>query len=113
MTHKPVNLAGKTSLGVVAALIKHAHLLIANCTGVSQIAAATKTPGLIISMDGKPHRRGPMNRSLHHVFDWTKNRSFTEVYNCLINLIATDTKKANTVARFAIFQSGRMGFIIE
>ncbi|OQP49935.1 glycosyltransferase family 9 protein [Niastella populi] len=113
MKHTPVNLAGKTSLGVVAALIKHAHLLIANCTGVSHIAAATETPGLIISMDGEPHRWGPMNRSLHHVFDWTKNRSFTEVYNCLVNLLATDMKKANAVAKYAIFQSGRMGFIIE
>lgn len=113
MKHTPVNLAGKTSLGVVAALIKHAHLLIANCTGVSHIAAATETPGLIISMDGEPHRWGPMNRSLHHVFDWTQNRSFTEVYNCLVNLLATDMKKANAVAKYAIFQSGRMGFIVE
>jgi ADP-heptose:LPS heptosyltransferase len=113
MKHKPVNLAGKTSLGVVAALIKHAHLLIANCTGVSHIAAATKTPSLIISMDGEPHRWGPMNHSLHHVFDWTQHRSFTEVHNCLINLIATDPKKGNAVAKFAVFQSGRMGFIIE
>lgn len=113
MSHKPVNLAGKTSLGVVAALIKHANLLIANCTGVSHIAAATKTPGLIISMDGEPHRWGPMNRSLHHVFDWTQHRSFSEVHNCLVTLLATDLRKANAVARFAIFQSGRMGFVIE
>jgi ADP-heptose:LPS heptosyltransferase len=113
MTHKPVNLAGKTSLGVVAALIKHAHLLIANCTGVSHIAAATRTPSLIISMDGEPFRWGPMNRSLHHVFDWTQHRSFTEVHNCLVNLLATDLKKANAVAKFSIFQSGRMGFIVE
>jgi ADP-heptose:LPS heptosyltransferase len=113
MTHKPVNLAGKTSLGVVAALIKHAHFLIANCTGVSHIAAATKTPSLIISMDGEPHRWGPLNHSLHHVFDWTKNRSFTGVYNCLTDLIATDQRKANAVAKFAVFQSGRLGFIVE
>jgi ADP-heptose:LPS heptosyltransferase len=113
MKHTPVNLAGKTSLGVVAALIKHAHLLIANCTGVSHIAAATKTPSLIISMDGEPHRWAPMNRSLHHVFDWTKNKSFTEVYNCLVNLVTTDMKKTNAVAKYAIFQSGRMGFIVE
>jgi ADP-heptose:LPS heptosyltransferase len=113
MQHKPVNLAGKTSLGVVAALIKHANLLIANCTGVSHIAAATKTPSLIISMDGEPHRWAPMNRSLHYVFDWTKNKSFTEVYNRLNHFIITSGKKANAVAKFAVFQSGRMGFIIE
>jgi ADP-heptose:LPS heptosyltransferase len=112
MTHKPVNLAGKTGLGVVAALIEHAHLLIANCTGVSHIAAATRTPSIIISMDGEPHRWGPMNRALHHVFDWTKNRSFTEIHTHLTSLLAMGAKK-NTLSRFAIFQSGAMGFIIE
>jgi ADP-heptose:LPS heptosyltransferase len=113
MTHKLVNLAGKTSLGVVAALIKHANLLIANCTGVSHIAAATKTPSIIISMDGEPYRWGPMNHSLHHVFDWTTHQSFTEVHNQLIELLATDQRKTNAIAKFAIFQSGRMGFILE
>jgi ADP-heptose:LPS heptosyltransferase len=113
MQHKPVNLGGKTSLGVVAALIKHANLLIANCTGVSHIAAATQTPSLIISMDGEPHRWGPMNHSLHYVFDWTKNKSFTEVYNKLIHFISTNSKKANAVVKVAVFQSGRLGFIIK
>lgn len=113
MTHKPVNLAGKTGLGVVAALIARAHLLIANCTGVSHIAAATRTPSIIISMDGEPHRWGPMNHALHHVFDWTKHRSFTEIHNQLANLIATDPKKENAISKFAVFQSGAMGFIIE
>jgi len=113
MKHKPVNLAGKTSLGVVAALIEHAQLLIANCTGVSHIAAATQTPSIIISMDGEPHRWGPMNRSLHHVFDWTKQKSFTEVYNLLANLLATDLKKGNTLFRVNPVQLGRMGFVVE
>jgi ADP-heptose:LPS heptosyltransferase len=97
MQHKTFNLAGKTSLGVVAVLIQHASLLIANCTGVSHIAAATKTPSIIISMDGEPHRWGPMNHSLHHVFDWIKNRSFTEVYNCLAGFITTDQKKVKAL----------------
>jgi ADP-heptose:LPS heptosyltransferase len=112
MTHKPVNLAGKTSLGVVAALIKHAQLLIANCTGVSHIAAATKTPSIIISMDGEPHRWGPLNHSLHHVFDWTTNRSFTEVHNQLASLVSMG-HKGNELSKFAKFQSGTMGFIVE
>lgn len=113
MTHTPVNLAGKTGLGVVAALIKHANLLIANCTGVSHIAAATKTPSVIISMDGEPHRWGPMNHALHHTFDWTKHQSFTEVHNKLIELLATDLKKTNAVAKFGVIQSGVMGFIVK
>jgi ADP-heptose:LPS heptosyltransferase len=113
MSHKPVNLAGKTSLGTVAALIEHAHLLIANCTGVSHIAAATQTPSIIISMDGEPHRWGPMNHALHHVFDWTKNRSFTEVHNQLTSLLAMDLKKDNALLRISPIQLGVMGFVVE
>ncbi len=84
MDQPVTNLAGKTSLGSIGALIKQADLLIANCTGVSHIAAATQTPSLIISMDGEPHRWGPLNQQLHHVFDWTKKRSFTEVHHTLV-----------------------------
>lgn len=113
MTHKAVNLAGKTSLGVMAALIKHAHLLIANCTGVSHMAAATKTPSLIISMDGEPHRWGPMNHALHHVIDWTQKRSFTEVFHQLASLITTAQKKENALYKFAAIQLGKMGFIAQ
>jgi len=113
MKHKPVNLAGKTSLGVVAALIEHAQLLISNCTGVSHITAATRTPSIIISMDGEPHRWGPMNHALHHVFDWTKHRSFTEIYNLLANRLATNPKKGNALFRINPIQLGRMGFIVE
>lgn len=113
MSHKAVNLAGKTSLGVMAALIQHAHLLIANCTGVSHIAAATRTPSIIISMDGEPHRWGPMNHALHHVFDWTQHHSFTEVYHQLVDLLAMDLKKVNALFRVTPFQSGAKGFIVK
>jgi hypothetical protein len=64
-------------------------------------------------MDGEPHRWGPMNHSLHHVFDWTKQKSFTEVYNLLANLLATDSKKGNTLFRINPIQLGRMGFVVE
>jgi ADP-heptose:LPS heptosyltransferase len=66
------DLAGKTSLGDIAALIDEAYLLISNCTGVSHIAAALETPSVVISMDGEPERWGPMNTSLHHTIDWTR-----------------------------------------
>jgi ADP-heptose:LPS heptosyltransferase len=115
MTHKnkAVNLAGKTSLGVIAPLIKHADLLIANCTGVSHIAAATKTPSLIISMDGEAQRWGPMNDALHHVFDWTQHKSFTEVFHQLASLINSMQKKENAISKVIVFQSGKMGFIAQ
>lgn len=84
-----INLAGKTSLGVVAALIKNAALLIANCTGVSHIAAATQTPSVIISMDGEPERWGPLDCQLHRTIDWTMNNSFDEVKQQLMHMLDT------------------------
>jgi ADP-heptose:LPS heptosyltransferase len=109
MQQRVTNLAGKTSLGMVGALIEHAQLLIANCTGVSHIAAATKTPSLIISMDGEPHRWAPLNQQLHHVFDWTKKRSFTDVHHQLIELL----KKDRALSNFNSVQLGEKGFILE
>lgn len=108
MKEKAINLCGKTSPGLVAALIKHARLLIANCTGVSHIAAATQTPSLIISMDGEPHRWGPLNRQLHQVFDWTRKRSFTDVHHALVEWL----KKDHALARFHAVQPGQQGFIM-
>jgi ADP-heptose:LPS heptosyltransferase len=67
-----IDLTGKTSLGTIGLLIKHASMLISNCTGVSHIAAATKTPSVVISMDGEPERWGPLDRQIHKVIDWTK-----------------------------------------
>ncbi|MBO9201609.1 MULTISPECIES: glycosyltransferase family 9 protein [Niastella] len=113
LMQQPVtNLAGKTSLGMVAALIEHAQLLIANCTGVSQIAAATKTPSLIISMDGEPHRWGPLNRQLHHVYDWTRKRSFTDVYHKLVEMLSLKERSVHALSRFGPVQLGERGFII-
>ena len=79
MQHPAIDLTGKTNLGAVAVLIKNASLLIANCTGVSHIASAVKTPGVIISMDGEPERWAPLNKQLHKTIDWTKHPSFDEV----------------------------------
>ena len=79
MHHTAIDLTGATTLGAAAVLIKNAFLLIANCTGVSHIAAAVETPSIIISMDGEPHRWSPLNKNLHTVIDFTTNKSFEKV----------------------------------
>lgn len=71
MRHPAIDLTGQTSLGAIGLLIRRAFMLIANCTGVSHIASATKTPSVIISMDGEPERWGPIDRNIHKVIDWT------------------------------------------
>jgi len=100
MQHPAIDLTGKTKLGAVGLLIKDAYLLIANCTGVSHIAAATETPSIIISMDGEPERWGPVNKRIHTTIDWTKNHHFETVFEATVDKIASTLlhKKVNQPA---------------
>lgn len=87
MKNVPVNTTGKTSLGAVGALIRDAALLISNCTGVSHIAAAFKTPSVVISMDGEPHRWGPIDTYRHRTINWLKVPDFHVVFRETVDLI--------------------------
>lgn len=95
MQHGPLIAAGKTSLGAVGALIDNAALLISNCTGVSHIAAALQTPGVVISMDGEPERWAPQDRHLHRTIDWTKTPDFTLAQAALQDLLETVVLQKN------------------
>ena len=70
MKYQAINTAGHTSLGAIGVMIKNAAMLVSNCTGVSHLSAAFKTPSLIISMDGEPERWGPMDKRIHRTIDW-------------------------------------------
>ncbi|WP_114938589.1 glycosyltransferase family 9 protein [Mucilaginibacter endophyticus] len=87
MKNTPIDTTGKTSLGAVGALIKNAALLISNCTGVSHIAAAFKTPSVVISMDGEPHRWGPIDTYRHRTINWLKAPDFHIVFRETVDLI--------------------------
>jgi ADP-heptose:LPS heptosyltransferase len=83
-----INTVGLTSVGAVALLIKNSALLISNCTGVSHIAAAYKTPSVVISMDGEPERWGPLDRSTHRTINWLIHLDdFKLVLNQTIDLL--------------------------
>jgi len=82
-----VDCTGRTSLGAMGVLLRDAALLIANCTGVSHMAAALRTPSLIISMDGEPYRWGPLDRSRHVTIDWMMRPRFGEVVDALEELM--------------------------
>jgi ADP-heptose:LPS heptosyltransferase len=87
MHHPVIDLTGKTSLGAIAVLIKNAFMLIANCTGVSHIASALKTPSVIISMDGEPERWAPLDTSIHRTIDCREHHHYDKVYVELVELM--------------------------
>jgi ADP-heptose:LPS heptosyltransferase len=87
MKHPALDLTGKTTLGSIAWIIKHAYALIANCTGVSHLAAAVRTRSLIISMDGEPERWSPPDSSLHKVIDGSKSLQFEQMFLATLELI--------------------------
>jgi ADP-heptose:LPS heptosyltransferase len=67
MTRSALHLAGLTSLGGLAALTAQARLVIANDTGISHVAAAMRTPSVIVASGSDTRRWAPLDRQRHHV----------------------------------------------
>lgn len=62
-----LDLAGKTSLGSLGALLQGARLLICNDTGVSHIACALRVPSVILFSKENAQRWAPLHTRLHRV----------------------------------------------
>jgi ADP-heptose:LPS heptosyltransferase len=69
MAQPAINLAGQTELGTLAVLLRQAALLVCNDTGISHLAAATKTPSVVIFSNSEQHRWAPLNGDRHRVVD--------------------------------------------
>ena len=61
------DLCGQTTLGSLAALVESSRLLLCNDTGVSHIAAAVRTPSVVIASGSDARRWAPTNHDLHVV----------------------------------------------
>ncbi len=62
-----IELAGRTPLGLLAALVGEARLVVCNDTGISHVAAAQGTPSVVVSCGGDPVRWQPLDVRRHRV----------------------------------------------
>lgn len=67
MGGRATNAAGRTSLGALAALVRDARLIVCNDTGLSHVAAAVRTPSVVVFRITDPRRWAPLDAALHRV----------------------------------------------
>ncbi|POR45803.1 ADP-heptose:LPS heptosyltransferase [Paraburkholderia eburnea] len=75
MTQGARHLTGETTLGALAALVRAARLVVCNDTGLSHLAAAMRTPSVVVACGSDTRRWAPLDRARHRVIaDWPECR---------------------------------------
>ena len=68
-----VDLAGRTSLGALAAIVRDARLVVTNDTGMSHLAAAVGAPSVVVFLASDPARWAPLDAVRHRALGWPRS----------------------------------------
>lgn len=101
MRARAVDLSGRTNLGTLGALVERAALVVCNDTGLSHVAAALRTPSVVIASGSDVERWAPQDRALHRVL-WrdvpcrpcTHRVCPLDEHACALGVTAGDVKDA-------------------
>jgi ADP-heptose:LPS heptosyltransferase len=89
MTARPIDLAGRTSVGALGALLAAARIVVSNDTGVAHLARAVETPSVTVFAHSDRRRwavRGARHRAVHGRHgDWPGT---DPVVACVDNVLA-------------------------
>jgi ADP-heptose:LPS heptosyltransferase len=100
-----LNLCSQTDLGMLAALLKSARVVVTNDTGVSHLAAAVGTPSVVIFLGSDQARWSPLDRSRHVVISAPVACQPCEYELCPIGFVCAERIDPDTVTRAALHLS--------
>jgi ADP-heptose:LPS heptosyltransferase len=113
MQSPALNLAGKTSLPALGALLSRAGLLITNDTGVSHLAAALRLRSVVIVTGSDPARWAPLNGEFHRLALQPIHCRPCPDPVCPFAMECADSVSADQVIRLAFEQLSRSGIRVH